>query len=1269
MPERWDVFLSYSRSDETFAECLYNDLTTKGLEIWWDHRAMSSRGRTFLQELRDAIEACDRVVAVVSPQALKSEYVRAEWNHALLFCKAVVPLLAKGDHKQLPEELSSFHTQDFTKKSAYRSALNELHRILREKIPPLAPFLGQIPAMPPHFVPRPADLESVQEAVLADVSRPTVITSSRATTALVGMGGIGKSVLAAAFARAAKTRRAFEHGILWLEFGQNANSLAMLGRAIRALDRDAMAPGDVDTAVNDLAGLLDDRSCLLVLDDIWKVEHAAPFRNALGPRCRMLMTTRDGTLVSSLEAQEHRVDVLPIEAALALLSDWSEIPESELPDEAREVAEECGTLPFALALCGAMVRDGNPWSDLVESLREADLSFVRRKLPNYDYPDILRSLKVSLDALAASEPTARKPYELLAVFPDDTLVPESTVTILWEHAASLKGRETRRLLTLLERKALVNLEGKAPERSVSLHDLQRDFLRALQRHPKAPHRTLLDAYRGQFEGGWASGPNDGYFFEHLVGHLRDAGRPAEARKLLLDWAWLRQKLRATSIIELISDYDAVASEEAVEQLKRALQAAADPLSRTPELLGNQLLARLTGVKIRKLQPLLGKIAQGPPRPWLRPVTASLLGPEDPLVWTLRDPVPLGPDEDGAAKSVNAVALTRDGKIGVSGTYGRQIKVWDLSRGTELRTLSGHDGSVEALALTPDGRRLISASADTTLKVWDLASGNELRTLEGHSKRVAALAVSPDGDRVVSGSDDRTLRIWDLDSGRELQTLTGHPDNIYCVAWTPDGKRVLSGGYTGTIKYWNLARPSRPRTLRKEEGDLSVHGIAAAPDGERAIIHDLDYLSVWDLSKGKPVSKIYHNPNHGADAFTTNPDGTLALTATDELIRLWDMESGSERGSLRGHTGVVTALAVTPDARQVLSGAFDDTVRVWDLRRLATADEAEGRVRPIKAVAITPDGELALFASNYGCLKAWDLVSGKEVFTTEEEVLIYDLALTADGRHAVTAVSSGFQVTDIPGWTSRRYRSIHRTPVFRIAVSPDSRSVITTGGSKLVVCDFDDGTIRWANDEFHGPIAITPDSRMLVCGKWEAFGEGGPIALFDIEDGNLLHMLEGHEKGVTALAISMDGKTLVSGSYDKKLMVWDLVKGKRRRTFSAFEPEVIVVGPDTDRVIAGGSAGLRTWGLRRGVRNKTLGGYSLGIKDLALAADGALLATASKTGRLDVWDTGTWDRVASFVADGELTSVASSPDGTRIVSGDSLGHVHLLHLENWSGCEH
>lgn len=401
------IFISYARADdEPFVEQLHDDLTKHGFAVWWDRQTMQSRGLTFLQELRDAIEGSDRLIAVIGPNAVRSDYVRAEWEHALLFSRGVVPILREGDYSLIPDELSKFHCPDFRRERPYTDALEELLRILAEPVPPLGPFLTAIPSLPPHFLPRRDEITRIGETVLADVQRPTVITSARQTTALQGMGGVGKSVMAAAFARATETRRAFTDGVIWLTIGQNPDPSSNLKLVGTAFGDDPVNYVDLDTARARLPGVLSDKVCLIVLDDVWNVAHATPFVNALGPRCRLLVTTRDGSLVTALGAEEHSLDVLTDAAALQLLANWCDQDVGSLPSEAVSVASECGNLPLALALCGAMARDGTPWSDMLEALEEADLTFIEGKIPNYPYPDVLKALKVSVDALAKENPAA-----------------------------------------------------------------------------------------------------------------------------------------------------------------------------------------------------------------------------------------------------------------------------------------------------------------------------------------------------------------------------------------------------------------------------------------------------------------------------------------------------------------------------------------------------------------------------------------------------------------------------------------------------------------------------------------------------------------------------------------------------------------------------------------------------------------------------------------------------------------------------------------------
>src|SRR4051794_37525696 len=96
---RVSVFVSYGRGDdEPFVGRLVDDLTARGRQVWYDRRSLPSRALTFMEEIRRAVDAAQRVLIVLGPASLASEYVRSEWQYALARGKAVTPVLRLGSY-------------------------------------------------------------------------------------------------------------------------------------------------------------------------------------------------------------------------------------------------------------------------------------------------------------------------------------------------------------------------------------------------------------------------------------------------------------------------------------------------------------------------------------------------------------------------------------------------------------------------------------------------------------------------------------------------------------------------------------------------------------------------------------------------------------------------------------------------------------------------------------------------------------------------------------------------------------------------------------------------------------------------------------------------------------------------------------------------------------------------------------------------------------------------------------------------------------------
>jgi WD40 repeat protein/serine/threonine protein kinase len=121
-------------------------------------------------------------------------------------------------------------------------------------------------------------------------------------------------------------------------------------------------------------------------------------------------------------------------------------------------------------------------------------------------------------------------------------------------------------------------------------------------------------------------------------------------------------------------------------------------------------------------------------------------------------------------------LSSNGRFLLSGR-GAQLAWSDLAAGRCLGFREGHRGPLHALALTADGRFGLSGGADAALKVWRFGADQTrsvlskvwsegaidcLGTFEGHSGEITGLAVSADSRLAVTASADRTVKVWSLD---------------------------------------------------------------------------------------------------------------------------------------------------------------------------------------------------------------------------------------------------------------------------------------------------------------------------------------------------------------------------------------------------------------------------------------------------------------------------------------------------------------------------
>ncbi|RKZ47705.1 MAG: hypothetical protein DRR08_32250 [Candidatus Parabeggiatoa sp. nov. 2] len=277
--------------------------------------------------------------------------------------------------------------------------------------------------------------------------------------------------------------------------------------------------------------------------------------------------------------------------------------------------------------------------------------------------------------------------------------------------------------------------------------------------------------------------------------------------------------------------------------------------------------------------------------------------------------------------VNSVAFSPDGHLLASGGEDRTIKLWNVSKGKELRTIQkkwwrkGHEAPVRTVAFSPDGRTLASGSDDNTIRLWDVKQGKALRTLPGDDLGVRMVAFSPDG-RILA-SEGETAKLWEVSTGKKLRTLKG----VNVIAFSPDGRILASGGPNNSIKLWDVSTGKELTTLKRHLN--YVVSLAFSPDGRILASSSEDKtVKLWDLSTGKALRTLKGH-EHSVCSVAFRPDGRIIASASaDKTIKLWEMSIDHELCTLQGHDCLVNSLAFSPDGRTLATASNDKTIKLW-----------------------------------------------------------------------------------------------------------------------------------------------------------------------------------------------------------------------------------------------------------------------------------------------------------------------------------------------------
>ena len=281
---------------------------------------------------------------------------------------------------------------------------------------------------------------------------------------------------------------------------------------------------------------------------------------------------------------------------------------------------------------------------------------------------------------------------------------------------------------------------------------------------------------------------------------------------------------------------------------------------------------------------------------------------------------------GHSQAITRVIYSPDGKMLVSGSQDKTIKLWPLDGGRIRYTLPGYEGPVHDLSLRREGQTVIAACGDKVLRWWDLSSRkmHRLGRMGAHSGPILTVAFSPDGEKVISAGVDRTVKLWQFSTGKVLTTVEGYSEPLSLIAVSPTGTTFITNGEGKTARIRSI---QTGQSLRWLSLDSPLRVATFSPDGQQIATATTTRLILWQVNSAQPIHDL-SGETRPISALAFSPRGDLLAASCGSQIKLWQVETGEPLPCLSEGHERITSLAWHPNGEELLGGRGDGSIQVW-----------------------------------------------------------------------------------------------------------------------------------------------------------------------------------------------------------------------------------------------------------------------------------------------------------------------------------------------------
>lgn len=538
------------------------------------------------------------------------------------------------------------------------------------------------------------------------------------------------------------------------------------------------------------------------------------------------------------------------------------------------------------------------------------------------------------------------------------------------------------------------------------------------------------------------------------------------------------------------------------------------------------------------------------------------------------------------------------------------------------------GWLTAFSLSQDGAWVATGDKNGNLAVWNLSDGKQIALIEGQSPEIISVAISPDKTLLASVAENKIISIWDIGTQKLKFSLSKHLHafRVNKLLFSPDGKYVVSGGDDFKLKLWDV---NTGELFREYSADKKINDLSISPDGKLvALALNNSKIEILNFD-GDQNRKLFEAPNKIVDSFTSIkflPSNSLLVSGSENgIVRIWNINgtivwesSGQNMDGSPINQSTIKSIALSDDGSKIATLSIDNSINVWDNTGKVLLASKQLHYGQINHLSISTDDKLLVDQSGDSNIQLWSIENYKQIASIDGASLPRGNPISSNREYLVTEANNNLSLYSLQTGSPVLISLLYGFPF--------------------------DGTVNY----------LMEDKIIATAGK-------GSFKYWSISSGKeLTPSVAPKNQGFCQILASDDGQFIAAFSSTGILgnpsnVNYYCATTRSPRTISEdFLKDGSIIALSLENQV------LEVWDSKINNQKITINSQALGdMNDVAISLDGKLIAAASASGVIEIYDLASntlVDTISGHSA--SVTQVLFTNDLKYIISASTDGTVRF-----------